>query len=72
MFKFFLKVCLVNNLINDIYHNYHNMLLDPILKIELPLQKEKNFLNINIYGILIMEIELVLIQEVRYILIHVV
>ena len=31
------------------------MLLDPILKIELPLQKEKNFLNINIYGILIME-----------------
>ena len=41
IFKFFLKVCLINNLINDCYHNYHNVLLDPILKLELPLQEEK-------------------------------
>lgn len=35
LFIFFLKVCLVNNLINDPYHEYHNKYIDPILKIEL-------------------------------------
>jgi hypothetical protein len=31
IFNFFLKVCLINNLINDIYNNYHNILLDPYI-----------------------------------------
>jgi hypothetical protein len=40
LFNFFLKVCLVNNLINDPYHDYHSNYIDPILKTELDKSKK--------------------------------